>query len=91
MGLITEVTVLDIEGEDPIAVSASITDIVVQDAFVAPDLTLTPATGPEIVEVQVAGPQGPAGLQNVYVQENDPAVEFGWGAEEEGFIWAQIL
>lgn len=41
--------------------------------------------------IEVPGPQGPAGLQNVYVQANDPAVEYGWGAEEAGFIWAQIV
>ena len=42
-------------------------------------------------QVEVPGPQGPAGLQNVYVQANDPSAEYGWGPEQEGFIWAQIV
>jgi hypothetical protein len=91
MGLITDVTELQIDSDDPIAVASSTTTITIQDAFVAPDVTITPSPGPEIIQIQVAGPQGAPGLQNVYVQENDPAVEFGWGPEEEGFIWAQIL
>lgn len=87
MGLITDVTSLEIEGEDPIAVSSQTTTVTIQDAFSVPDITITPATGPEIVEVQVAGPQGPPGLQNVYIQETAP----DWGPEQEGFIWAEIL
>lgn len=41
------------------------------------------------VEVQVPGMQGPPGVQNVFPQSNNPAVEFGWGPEEEGFIWLE--
>lgn len=43
----------------------------------------------ESVVVEVPGMQGPPGVQNVYVQENDPAVEFGWGMEEKGYIWIE--
>jgi hypothetical protein len=42
------------------------------------------------IDINVPGPQGPPGLKNVYVQQNNPAVEFGWGPEQEGFIWARI-
>ena len=90
MGLISDVTNLEIEGEDTISIAAAVSSITIQDAFVVPDITVTPFSGPEIIEVQVAGPQGAPGLQNVYIQSNDPAVEFGWGAEEEGFVWIQI-
>lgn len=46
--------------------------------------------GQSVTEVVTAGPQGPPGLQNVYIQTNDPSVEFNWGPEEEGFVWIQI-
>lgn len=90
MGLISDVTDLEIEGEDTISIAAAVSSITIEDAFAVPDITITPFAGPEILEVQVAGPQGPPGLQNVYIQSNDPAVEFGWGAEEAGFVWIQI-
>ena len=39
------------------------------------------------IDIQVPGPQGPPGLQNVYMSETQPL----WGPEEEGYIWAEIL
>jgi len=42
------------------------------------------------VNIEVPGIQGPPGLQNVYPQLNSPAVEYGWGMEEAGFIWIKV-
>ena len=47
-------------------------------------------TDVEVVEVQVPGPQGPPGLKNVYIQENDPSVEYDWGMEQAGYVWIQL-
>lgn len=57
-------------------------------------ITSVGITVPDIhktVDLSVPGVQGPPGLKNVYVQQNNPAVQFGWGPEQEGFIWARIV
>lgn len=48
---------------------------------------LTVVVGPNVAEVAVPGPQGPPGLQNVFVQPTDPSA--GWGAGQTNFIWIQ--
>lgn len=47
--------------------------------------------GPVIKEI-VTGPQGAPGLQNVYIQADDPSNVPGseWGAAETGFIWIEV-
>ncbi|HEY6021702.1 MAG TPA: hypothetical protein VIY48_18090 [Candidatus Paceibacterota bacterium] len=37
--------------------------------------------------VSLTAQQGPPGVQNLYVQGTNPAVQYGWGPEEAGFIW----
>jgi len=63
------------------------TTITIADAMTVPSLTLNVPQTVTTLTVSVPGPQG---LKNVYVQSNDPAVEFGWGADQAGFIWIQI-
>lgn len=43
----------------------------------------------DTVTVEVPGLQGPPGLQNVYAQTTNPAIQYGWGVEETGYIWLQ--
>ena len=77
MSTVFDATALTVgQGTVPLGPVVTVVDVVV------PTATLV---------VNVPGVQGPPGLQNVYVQANDPAVEFGWGAEQEGFLWAQIV
>lgn len=52
-------------------------------------ITTEAGLGPVVKEL-VTGPQGPAGLQNVYVQTDDPAIEYGWGMEQKDFIWIPV-
>jgi hypothetical protein len=44
----------------------------------------------QLVEVVSEGPQGPKGVQNVYIQSNDPSVQFNWGPAEEDYIWIKV-
>lgn len=44
-----------------------------------PEVAVTDAT----IEIPVV--QGPPGLQNVYIQEDDPSA--GWGEAEKGNVW----
>ena len=80
MATVFDVDAISIEAEDETQV---VSGIAIDETVT---ITPTPAT---IVQVTTEGPQGPPGLQNVYIQSNDPAVEFGWGPEEEGFVWLQ--
>ena len=79
----TDMTVAEL-GTTPIGVPTSIT---FADATTVPSVTLNVPTTVDTVTIAVPGPQG---LKNVYVQSNDPAVEFGWGAAQTDFIWIQI-
>lgn len=69
--------------------AVSTVNVVVSQTIQSVNLTVPNTTS--AIEVQLPGVQGPPGLQNVFVQSNDPAVEFGWGMEEKGFIWAQTV
>lgn len=90
MGLISDVTAVEIDGGSPVPFDVSNPVIEIQDTTTPPSISIQVEATSQIVEVQVAGPQGPPGLQNVYPQTNDPSVEFGWGPEEAGFVWLQV-
>lgn len=51
---------------------------------------MPPASG--VIEVEVAGPKGDPGVQNVYAQSTNPATIPGeeWGPLQEGYIWLEI-
>jgi hypothetical protein len=68
-------------GVAPSTIAITVPTTVTSVSIAAPNTTSS-------VDIQVPGPQGPPGLQNVYVSDTPPT---GWGPEEEGFIWAQIL
>jgi hypothetical protein len=86
-------TIFDIDtivaDETTINVGSVPTTITLQDSLTPMQVALTVNTSPEIVAVEIPGPQGPPGLQNVYVQTTDPAVQYSWGAAEANYIWIQ--
>lgn len=60
------------------------------DAFTVPDVELNLDQTVDLIEVTVQGPQGPPGLQNVFVQTENPALQYGWGPEQENYIWLEV-
>jgi hypothetical protein len=42
------------------------------------------------VAVEVPGLQGAPGLQNVYIRDTSPAIDFGWGMNEKDYVWIKI-
>jgi hypothetical protein len=56
----------------------------------AASIILTVPDGPEVIQIATPGVQGPPGVKNVYVQEADPAVQYGWGPEDANKIWIPI-
>jgi len=63
------------------------TSLTISDATTIPSVTIN---APQTVSTLTISVPGPQGVKNVYVQSNDPAVEFGWGADQTDFIWIQI-
>jgi len=86
-----DVTAVTVDADTSTTFSvAGVDEVVITDATLVPDITLDAPEAVSGVIVEVPGMQGPPGLKNVYVQENDPAVEYGWGPEEAGFIWIEV-
>lgn len=90
MSTIYDVASMSIDGGTNVNVSAPLSTITVVPALVDQTITIVPPASTSIVEVQTAGPQGAPGLQNVYIQSNDPSVQYGWGPEETNFVWIQV-
>ena len=89
MGLISDVTSFEVDQVGEVSIVSNMTVIDIDDAFAIPNIDLQEDAGPEFIEIQTEGPPGPPGLQNVYPQSTNPAVQYGWGLEETGFIWLQ--
>ena len=87
MSTVFDVNALTVNGSGTTSMGTSITDIVITDATIVPNVDIIVNSEVESIEVQVPGPQGPPGLQNVYVGPTDPSVLYGWGPEETDFIW----
>ena len=86
MSTVFDADTITIDNETVINLVNSVQSITITDAGIIPDVTLNVATVVDTLQIEVPGPQG---VQNVYVQSNDPAVEYGWGANEAGFIWIE--
>lgn len=85
MGLIKDVTAISIDqGADVTVGTGAVETITIDDATVAETITLNVTATPEMVEITTVGPQGPPGLQNVYVQTTAPT------APNLNDIWIQI-
>lgn len=88
-------TVFDVTGitvsadvEIPVTIN-SVESVTIADAMVTPTVTLESDLMVSQIDVEVPGPQGPPGVQNVYVGATNPATIPGqeWGAEEINYIW----
>lgn len=86
MSTVFDATTMNVEELGAVAVSTP-TTITFADAQTVPSVTVNATQPVTAINIEVPGPQG---LKNVYVQSNDPAVEFGWGAAQTDFIWIQI-
>ena len=70
---------------------ATVYDVDNVEVFQEQDSVLSfevPATGE--IGIMTPGPQGEPGVKNVYVQELNPAVQYGWGPEQAGYIWIEV-
>jgi hypothetical protein len=81
-----DATELTVDNETVLDLTNSVTTVTISDVTTVPDLTIDVANTVDTVQVEVPGPQG---VKNVYVQSNDPAVEYGWGANQANFIWIE--
>ena len=91
MGLISEVAQMSVDGSPNITVgTGAIQTIEIIDTQQIPETEIIVPATTQVVEVEVPGVQGPPGVQNVYIQENNPAVQYGWGPEETGYVWIVI-
>jgi hypothetical protein len=84
-----DVETLIVDESEPVAFSNQVESITIAVESDIETVTLTVPEEVDSVNVEVPGMQGAPGLQNVYVQLNDPAVEFGWGMAEKGYIWIE--
>jgi hypothetical protein len=84
-----DVSGISIDGGSVLAVDANVDTVTISDVTTVPNVTISVPEEIESAIVEVPGIQGPPGLQNVYIQPNDPAVEFGWGPEQTNYIWIQ--
>lgn len=82
MSTVWDVETITLDEGNP-ALAGNIVDTI--DISIADD-------GVESVTVEVPGPQGAPGLQNVYTGLTNPATVPGeeWGAEEKGFVWIEV-
>jgi hypothetical protein len=87
MSLVWDVKSLAVDNASDMAVDLNEATIEITQSSAVPVVTLDVPNETQTVQVEVPGLRGPAGLKNVYIQPNNPAVEFGWGPEETNFIW----
>lgn len=89
MGL-NDIATVSVNNGPAVTVSATSVSLTMP-APVATSVTVQTAgaVGPLLTAIET-GPQGRPGLQNVFVQSNDPAVENGWGPEQTNYIWIKI-
>ena len=69
---------------------AGVESVTIADVTAPVSVTIDATDVVSGVAVEVPGMQGPPGLQNVYPQLANPALQYGWGPEEAGFIWIEV-
>lgn len=89
MSTIYDVDAVAVNDAPASSFSVALDNIAVEYDPAVTNINLNVDATPQTVQIETAGPQGPPGLKNVYVQPNDPAVEFGWGMAQKGFIWIE--
>lgn len=89
MSSLFDVTGIAVDEGQFVALIDGIQQVTVQVDQPVSTVTITADSGPEVLQIEVPGPQGPPGLQNVYIQTNDPSIEYSWGMDEKDFIWIQ--
>lgn len=88
--MLNDIASFSIDGGPQVAVNTA--EVALQlTPPVATEVTVSTSgpVGPVLTAIET-GPQGPQGVQNVYVQANDPAVEHGWGPAQTNYIWIKI-
>jgi hypothetical protein len=94
LSTVFDVASVSVDGGTALNVIQNAIEITIQDATTTPNVELTVQNEVGVVEVTTPGPQGPAGLQNVYVQATDPSKDSNgdtvWGSAETNYIWIPV-
>jgi hypothetical protein len=93
MSTVFDVEGIFVEGESSVAIDSAIDTITITDAMAVQNVTLDVPQELETTVIQVPGIQGPPGVQNLYVQSDDPRKDGNgntiWGTEKTNYIWIQ--
>jgi hypothetical protein len=88
-----DVTGVAVDGGTSVAIDSGIDSITLTDDTTAPNVTIDVPQELESIVVEVPGIQGPPGVQNLYVQSDDPSKDGNgntiWGTEQTNYIWIQ--
>lgn len=93
MAVMKDVAKVTVLREGSKVTSLPVTRLVVSSEWSVQNVTVKTADT-KVVRVVTQGPQGPAGLQNVFVSATDPSKDKDgnliWGPEQENFVWIRI-
>ena len=93
MAVMKDVAKVTVKREGSVVSTAPVTRLVVSSEWRVQNITVKTADT-KVVRVVTRGPQGPAGLQNVFVSETDPSKDENgnliWGPEQQNFVWIRI-
>lgn len=90
MSTVFDVTTLDTKDGAIAIAGGNVTTVEITTSLAVPTYSIEVPNSVATVEVAVPGVQGPAGAQNLYAQVEDPAVQYGWGANEKGYVWIPL-
>lgn len=90
MSTVFDVTSVIVDGGNPAIFDTAIDTVTISDVTTTPSVTIDSPETVDVVTVEVPGMQGAPGVKNVYVQEANPATQYGWGVEETDYIWIPI-
>jgi hypothetical protein len=87
MSLVFDAKSITVDGGTSVDVDLNVASIEINAALPVTEVSVEVPNATQTVQVEVPGMRGPAGVKNVYIQPNNPAVEFGWGPEETNYVW----
>lgn len=84
MSSFADITSVSVDGQEDIVFGNPVTEIVIEDALLVPSIELQVPNEITTIEIAVEGPQGPPGVQNVFVQSTAPT------SPNLNDIWIQV-
>jgi hypothetical protein len=87
MSLIWDVRSIEVDDQPEAVIGLNVDTIEITVDGVVTEVNLDFPNATETVQIETPGVQGPPGVKNVYIQTADPAIQYGWGPEQENYIW----